>query len=215
MATDLLAMRTEIQEHGFTDTSTARLNALINDAYYDVCSRYPWPFLEAETTVTLTTGSSTPASAPAALRSVLALVDDSSNVGSPLLPERWDVLAKRFAGSLTVNGQPQYYYFVGDVLRTFPPSDGAHTLTLKYLQYPVALANDTDQPIVPDRHRRVIVLGALVGAYRMEDDPELAAVFEQQFEKRIQMMVEDVTRKQYDRSARTYILNDDDEWFDW
>lgn len=214
MATDLLAMRTEMQEHGFSDTSTARLNALLNDAYYEVCSRYPWPFLEAEdASVTLAAASGDPGSLPTDLRAVVSLVNNSDG-GWALVPERWEYLQKVYAGALTLPAPPVYYYFVADTLHTFPLSDKAYTFQMRYIRFPVALVNDTDVPYIPERHRRVIVLGALRAAYRMEDDAELGQVFENQFEARIQQMVEDLTRHDYDRPERFFITTNDFDWSD-
>ena len=204
----------EMQDHGFEDTSVQRLTGFLNDAYYDICSREPWPFLEKSTTVDTVAGTDT-LSVPSDFNKALRLVIDSQ--AQYLEPARLDDVTSRFAGLLTNTGLPFLYYFIGDTVKVYPIPDSAYTVTLRYMAVPTELSNNDDTPILPSRHHRAIVLGALVAAYRMDDDPENAAVFEQQFEKRIATMGEDVWKKQYDRPERVYTLfdNDADEFDPW
>lgn len=200
-------MISEIQDHGFEDTSVERITGFLNDSYYDIASRQPWPFLEKSTTVNTTVGNDTLA-VPADFDKALRLVIDAQ--GQILDPARLDDVTSRFAGNLNFTGLPFLYYFIGDTVKLYPIPDAVYTVTVRYLAVPAELVNNTDSPILPKKHHRAVVLGALVDAYRMEDDNENASIFEGQFEKRLQTMAEDVWKKQYDRPDRIYTLYDND-----
>ena len=43
---DVEAMISDIDDHGFEDSSEERKLAVLNDVYQDVLSREAWPFLE-------------------------------------------------------------------------------------------------------------------------------------------------------------------------
>lgn len=204
----------EMQDHGFEDSSPDRLTGFINDAYYDICSRAPWPFLEKTATVTTTAADDTP-TMPTDFDKALRMVIDSQ--AQRLEPARADDVYSRFNGLLSNTGMPFLYYFVGDTVHLYPIPDTTYSITVYYLSTPTELSNNTDTPILPTKHHRAVLLGALVAAYRMEDDPGNAAVFEAQFEKRLQTMAEDVWKKQYDRPERVYTLyeNDADEFDPW
>jgi hypothetical protein len=207
-------MIAEIQDHGFEDTSVERITGFINDAYYDICSREPWPFLEKSTSVNTVAANDTLA-VPSDFDKVLRMVIDAN--AQILEPARLDDVTSRFNGMLTNQALPFLYYFIGDTVKLYPIPDAVYAVTVRYLAVPTELSNNTDTPILPTKHHRAIVLGALVDAYRMEDDNENASVFEAQFEKRIATMATDVWKKQYDRPERVYTLyeNDADEFDPW
>lgn len=201
--------RNELQNHGFTDLPPTILDEFINDAYFDVCSREPWPFLEKSATVNTVGGTAT-LTMPTDFGKVISMTINAQTM--TLTPIRLDDYAKRYVGRYTDSGTPFSYYFEGTVVKVHPVPDTVYAITLKYLAAPTAMTVSIDTPLLPTRHHRVIALGALVNAYRLEDDPELAAVFEAQYEKRIQTMREDLWKRQYDRPDLIYDTADDSLW---
>ena len=206
---DMSAILSELDDHGFADTSSTRKVGCVNDTCWDICSREPWPFLEASTdTFSLVAGQREPV-LPTNFRASLSLVVPS--LARVLVPERADTIMKNYASMLAANGSPNYYYFVGEKMRLYPVPDANYTATLTYLQHQAELnvsSLETDF-LLPPRHHRAIVLGALSKLYSMEDDPEIAAVFESQYEKRIQVIENDLWKKQYDRTDRIVDVWDD------
>lgn len=201
-------MKEELADHGFEDLSDTRLTAFINDAYWDIASREPWPFLEAQVTNITTTAGSADITEPSDFGQVQSIVIDSQ--GITLQPKRWEWINKNYSGSLTTTGLPYYYYFIGNQVKLYPIPDAAYTLTMQYLSVPTALTAGSDTPILPTRHHRVIVLGALISAYNMEDDGESADRFEKQYEKRLALMRNDLWQRQYDRPDFVDAIADDD-----
>lgn len=203
-------MMEEMSDHGFTDLQATRLTGLINDAYYDVCSREPWPFLEAQVSNITTTAGSADITEPSDFGQVQSIVIDSQGIA--LVPKRWEWINQNYTGALTSTGVPLYYYFVGDQIKLYPVPDAAYTLTLQYLRYPTPLSAGLDTPILPTRHHRIILLGALVSAYNMEDSGDEADRFEKQFEKRIALMRNDLWMRQYDRPDFVQAVADSDAY---
>lgn len=204
-------MLAEMRDHGFDDLTDTRLLGFINDTYYDVVSREPWPFLEkvAVPTVSNADGSLT---APTDIKQILKLVDTTQ--GTRLEPMRADEFFQLNANQLALTGNPLLYYFVGAQTYVFPIPTAA-TLKLQYIATPAALTTTPDStPILPTRHHRVLVLGALVKCYMLEDDAENAAVFTNMYEQRLQQMRNDLWMRQYDRPDRIEDV-DGQDWVDW
>lgn len=204
----------EFNDHGFTDTSITRKVAVINDTLWDICSREPWPFLEKTTTLDFDGTNPNPTNQPADFKAVLSLIRTDN--GDPLDPERRDVLERKYGGVLTSAGQPVAYYFLGNQLRVFyVPGAGTGVLRLDYLAQQNALTQaslETDI-LLPAQHHRVIVLGALYKLYDMDDDFDIGASFQQQYEDRILKMRGDIWVRQYDRPDRIYGIDDFDLQF--
>jgi hypothetical protein len=207
---DVSEVLTVLNNHGFEDTDTTQKMEALNDAYYDFCSREDWPFLEAETTFAITSGSVS-VTEPTDLSKVLAVRIDS--IPRKLVPERYENILASDPG-LEVTGAPRAYYFVGDQLRIYPEPDGDYTASIYYSRFPSELASDDTESeiLIPKRHQRLLVVGTLYKLYLMEDDPELAAEFERHFESRIERVRADMHNRQIDRPD--YIVDVDPESYD-
>lgn len=207
---DVSEIITVLNNHGFEDTDTTQKMEAMNDAYYDFCSREDWPFLEAETTFSISAGS-VAVTEPADLGRVLSIRIDS--IPRKLIPERYENIIAADPG-LEVVGAPRAYYFVGDQLRIYPEPDAAYTATLFYSRYPTELtSSDVESAIlIPKRHQRLLVVGTLYKLYLMEDDPELAQEFERHFESRIERVRADMHNRQIDRPD--YIVDVNPESYD-
>lgn len=230
-------MYDELELYGFEDFEDSQKLLLLNEAYLDIVTREPWPFLEKvlefkipSGTTQITTGgsfwvvtsSNTHTIAPTLyelnnnlvtkynLNSVLSFVDQSNDI--VMLPERSDTMEKNYR-VLDPSGTPDRYYFVGDDLFVYPAVSGDTTYRLYFLQTPVATTEtlDTSGFLIPSRHHSLIVYGALVKAFLVNDDPQ-AAVFQNAFESRYQQMRNDIWMNQYDRTDRIHVLSDSYDW---
>lgn len=191
-------MLSEIDDHGFDDTSSTRKVSILNDTYWDVCSREDWPFLEATSSSINTVGGSSALTMPARFLRTISL----SNPGSSytLLYEDYENIAKVFpALETTQAAAPLYYYFLNNTIHLYPVPTGVVALRLRYTTWPTELAvSDLEAAIViPPRHHRVLLNGALSKLYAMEDDPENSALQKAEFEARIDNMAEDLLRRKY------------------
>lgn len=233
-------MYDELELYGFEDFEDSQKLLLLNEAYLDVVTREPWPFLEKvlefkvlSGTTQITSGGSfwinpdtnthvinpTPVqitNSPGTplvqyeVNSVLSFVDVSNDM--IMTPERADVLEKNYR-ILDPTGTPRHYYFVGDDMFVYPAVEGDTNYRLYFLRTPVATteALDTAGFLIPARHHSIIVYGALVKAFLVNDDPQ-AGVFQNAFESRYQQMRNDVWMNQYDRTDRIHVLSDSYDW---
>lgn len=205
-------MVTELNEHGFEDTSSVRKLAILNDTIWDICSREAWPFLESSLELTFDGSSPVPSNFPADFSKALSLTDAAT--GNVIRWERWEVVAKTYPSSIESPGlgYAQAYYFRNNQLRVFPLPASNMTLDLNYVKWPAELALDAAEGdiVIPARHHRSIILGALYKLYAMEDDPELSSLFKAEYESRVSMMRDDLIREQFDLADRIFVLDDDD-----
>lgn len=207
-------MYTELDLYGFDDLDDDQKLLLLNESYFDIATREPWPFLEAVASITvpaaqsqitnnaLVTGNVTN------LNSVLSFIDTTNSI--TMTPERGDVIEKEYVVS-AYTGTPTKYYFVGDELLVYPPTDSVINYRLYYTKTPVAATTTSDTFLIPARHHSIIVYGALVKAFLVNDDPQ-SAVFQNMFESRYQQMRADVWMNQYDRPDYIGVITDSYDW---
>jgi hypothetical protein len=180
----------------------------------DICSREPWPFLEKEAQLNFDGTSPAPTNQPTDFKALLTLKRNDN--GNPLDPERYDVMQRKYGNVITQSGQPVIYYFLGNSLRVWQvPSAGTGVLTLDYLATHATLTQTSVETdfLIPPAHHRAVVLGALYKLYDMDDDYDIGASFQAQYEDRILKMRTDVWMRQYDRPARMYGIDDFDLQF--
>ena len=208
---DVSEILSELVDHGFEDTSTERKLAKINDAMWDIESREPWPFLEKSVALNFDGTSPTPTNMPTDFKTALWLYDTINGV--TIWPERLSTIRDRYGNNIGLVGEPASYYFVAGQIRLYPvPSASTGRFQLDYIAtQPELDENDVSADILlPARHHQAIVLGALFRLYKMEDDPENGNMFQIDFENRIQQMHEDLFRRQYQRSDRIFVVDEDD-----
>lgn len=203
-----------MNDHGFTDTSITRKVAMVNDTIWDICSREPWPFLEKSAQLDFDGTTPVPTNQPSDFKAVLSLKRNDN--GDPLDPERYDVMQRKWGAVLNQPGQPVIYYFLGSQLNVwYMPNPGTSVLTLEYLaQHPVLTSASVETDILlPKEHHRAIALGAMYKLYDMDDDFDIGASFQAQYEDRISKMRNDLWQRQYDRPERIYGIDDFDLQF--
>jgi len=208
-------MFADFELYGFEDFDDSDKARLLNQSYLDIVTREPWPFMERLVTFTVPAGFSQLTNqsfvgSPTDLGSVLSFVDVTNDVA--LLPERADVIEKNYQVN-DLMGYPEQYYFVGDELFVYPVVPSNIDYRLYYLRVPSEITETTDTStlLIPSRHHSVIVYGALVKAYLVNDDPQ-AAAFQNAFESRYQQMRNDVWQRQYDRTERVHVVTDAFDW---
>ena len=202
-------MFTEMDLYGFEDFDDDAKLILINEAYFDIVTREAWPFMEGLATIAQPSADDT-LNVPTNFQAVLSLVDTDNNI--VLEPERNDVIEKNVRLNAD-SGSPTKYYFVGETLYLYPSDNTGTTYRLYYIKAPSTLTVDSvvADILIPARHHSIIVYGALVKAFLVNDDPQ-AAVFQNMFESRYMQMRNDVWMRQYDRPERIHVITDSHDW---
>ena len=202
-------MFTEMDLYGFEDFDDDAKLILINEAYFDIVTREAWPFMEGLATIAQPSADDT-LNVPTNFQAVLSLVDTDNNI--VLEPERNDVVEKNIRLNAD-SGSPNKYYFVGETLYLYPSDNTGTTYRLYYIKSPSVLTVDSVPAdiLIPARHHSIIVYGALVKAFLVNDDPQ-AAVFQNMFESRYMQMRNDVWMRQYDRPERIHVITDSHDW---
>jgi hypothetical protein len=208
-------MYDEMSLYGFDDFEDEQKLTLLNEAYFDIVTREPWPFLEVivpdisvPSGVERITNNTLVTNSPSDVNAVLSMVDTTNAI--TMVPERADVIEKNYK-PLSDSGTARAYYFVGDELHVYPPTNGSVSYRLYYTRVPTAASTTSDTFLIPSRHHSIIVYGALVKAFLVNDDPQ-AAAFQNMFEQRYQQMRVDVWMNQYDRTDRIHVLTDSFDW---
>jgi hypothetical protein len=201
--------------YGFEDFEDEQKLTLLNEAYFDVVTREPWPFLEVVSTFTAPSGTTqitnqSFSGSPTNVNTVLSFIDTTNDV--VMTPERGDVIEKNYRIN-DLDTYPEHYYFVGEELFVYPSVKGSTTYRLFYTRTPVSATETTGTGawFIPSRHHSIVLYGALVKAFLVNDDPQVAA-FQNLFESRYQQMRNDLWVQQYDRTERVHIISDAYDW---
>lgn len=204
----------EMDLYGFDDFEDSQKLTLLNEAYFDIVTREPWPFLETVATITVPNGvtqitnNANVSPQVTDLNSVLSFIDTTNN--AVMTPERGDTIEKNYRVNDDTS-YPELYYFVAENLFIYPGARGQTTYRLYYTRIPSAATTTSDTFLIPARHHSIIVYGALVKAFLVNDDPQ-AAAFQNMFEQRYQQMRNDLWLNQYDRTERVHVLTDGYDW---
>jgi len=163
MATQLSEIRTELNNLADETIDSTKANKWINRIYHFVASKYRWNWLENSGTFSLTASDydytfPTDAKHITSMRIKGSLVDFRSNQymeeHHPEFPEYDDY-------SSTPVGRPlEYTVYNNSEVRFYPIPDQTYTARYKYQKLITELSGDTDEPLIPDRWREVLVLGA-------------------------------------------------------
>jgi hypothetical protein len=210
---DVPAIIAELDDHGFADTSSTRKVAQLNATYWRICGMKPWPFLEKNVALDFDGTNAFPSNLPTDFKAVKSLW----NTDGPIHFARLDTLRRAYGSDMTTVGAPVYFYFLGTQLRFYPvPPAGTATVQMDYIHRPAALTSVTTEPniIIPFQYHRLLVTGTLVKLYSMEDDPENASVFAQEFKELMSEMYADMWQLQFDRSDQIFITDPEEYDYD-
>lgn len=213
---DVSAIISDLDDHGFADTSSTRKLAVIQDVIWQVEGILPWPFLRQSWTLNFDGTSPVPSNwntLTPAFRNSIRLKD--LNNGRRVMPVREEEWADRSATSFAVAGNPEIYYF-GDAgaLSVWPVPVAGYSLWLQGTRWsdPINTSTTESQILIPKYfHRGLIVNGALQRLYAMEDDTELAPVFQSYQQAAMELATETLLKQQYDRRDHIKVI-DPDSW---
>lgn len=203
----------ELTNHGFQDEGSDQKMFVINDTIWDVDSREQWPYLQATINLNFDGVNPYPSNMPTDLKQVAFLSDTVT--GNSIWPERVETIRARYADVLTEsNEDPFSWYKWAGQLRLFPsPPASTGRFILDYFKIQPALTTDSVEAdiLLPARHHRVIVLGAVSKLYAMEDDTDNGKYFHDLYEERIQYMRNDLLLQQTQRPDQVFMIDSEDD----
>ena len=213
---DVAAIISELDDHGFADTSSTRKVAVIQDVIWQIEGIKPWPFLR--TTWTLNFDGTNPyptnwASLSPAFRASIRLKNLAT--GNRILPVLEEEFEDKVGTNYAQGGNPTLYYF-GDAnqLNVWPIPPAGSTLKMVGTRWSDPITESTTESgiLIPKYfHRGLIVNGALQRLSAMEDDTELAPVFQSYQQAAMDLATETLFTQQYDRRDRVKVI-DPDSW---
>lgn len=206
----------ELDDHGFADTGSIRKVGVIQDTIWQIEGLKPWPFLQTTWTLNFDGTNSYPANWATLNPSFRASkrLKDLSN-GRRLAYVRDEEFDDYVGTNYAQTGPPQLYYF-GDAgaLNVWPIPPAGSTLRLRGSRWsdPITAATTESGILIPKFfHRGLIVNGSLQRLYAMEDDTELAPIFQSYQSEALDMATETLFKSQYDRADHIRVT-DPDSW---
>lgn len=149
-------LKQEVANRGYDYVPISRIGVWVERAYQRLCSRYAWPFLQADTTGT---------GEIADLGHILSVFDNSTEVELSGTTREWLI---NLYSNLTLTGAPEYWYLENKTLQTYPVS-GGDSISIRYLRVPPALTENAE-PLIPEAWQYVLVELAVIYALRDNDE---------------------------------------------
>lgn len=180
-------VRTKIKDSAYT---AATIDGYINDAIVEIADLYPWIYFQKLVSGALTVGEHTyEQQSDHQTTTKMILVHPTTTTS------HWDITKYRMpwpdffatypAPDTLDNSQPTYWTEYGNQIYFNCPADLAYTLRQYYQKIPTELADDTDEPELPQNFREAIVLGAAYRCEQERDNYDIAAVLQNNFNDRI------------------------------
>jgi hypothetical protein len=182
-----------LDDYGFVDTETDRKLQMVNDSYYDVLGRFPWPFMVADVNASADVSGKLSYTGVTVAR-VLYLQRASQLVRQITAEEYYKTIHGKGLGALQ-SDRPKYWYQVGGDQYVWPiPASPPLNLTALLRKRPnTLLSTDAETAIlIPKNHHRVVMLGALWRLYALEDDLENITPSQSEYEQLIQNMANEL-----------------------
>lgn len=198
----------EVRDHGFDRAGDALIKVWINDVLHELSGMDNWPWLEkGPVTLTVNAGDGI-VTLPSDCAKPIKLQLPSQNMN--VFRERHDLLLDKYSTDVTEeSGTPERYAMWSTTdagvprIRLFPTPERQYTFNLWYQKVPEALTTIDQLPPFPARHHRILVLGVLIRAAQMMGDEQSLAklpIFQDDFEKRLERMRNDLLRAQLDNN---------------
>lgn len=181
---NLTELRQEVEDRGYDYMKPSRIELFIQRAYQQICSRYPWPFLETETTV------KTPAEI-ANLGHILSVTDTATEFVLRGVSPQYILT---YYINNEAGGTPFYWYLKNKQLNVFPASEDSIRVT--YIMVAPTLS-EADEPLMPVEWQYLIVDQAV--AYCLKDNNESPLEQRNEVDEGITEMVHALMHPDYQR----------------
>lgn len=172
-------LKAELAARGYDYLETARVERFINRGYAMLCDEYPWPFLEVELT------AQTAPVTISDLDQILYVSDATTN--TPIFGDDQRTVALVDPGR-EATGSAVTWYLTGGTVLNLHPADTSASLTIRYIQVPDELEDDTDEPLAPNRYRNLITDAAVFLALKDNDEFDSAMSAKSLWDMEVQKM---------------------------
>lgn len=182
-----------------SDIDTSFLNDVINEVYFTIIndSRTFWKFMQETVTFNTIVGTSDYA------KSIIApdidtIYDLHHNDGQLKSLNKREIDQFNYKGN--VNGIPTRYIEWDSMITLYPTPSDVRTVTVRYYKEPVELTLDTQEPLIPRKFQDILVVGAAMVFYEMDEDSTRYDRAVPKFQK----MIKDMLEKNETESDKTY-----------
>lgn len=164
----------------------------LNRAQQDVFNQFELPFQEKIFVGTIPINSKMiqmPADLASAQSYVVTSPDGKQmDIGNRYIPFREFNRIYPTPGNNTPGQIGHWTLYAGNML-TSAPTDQTYTLTVFYIKKPDLLVNNDDVPEIPEEFSELLVLGAFIRILKRNEDYDLAAQQEVEYERQLTMLV--------------------------
>lgn len=164
----------------------------INDTQRDIFNQYELPFMEKIFSGTIQAGTTMfkfPSDVAMIQSQLITSPTGTQRNIAPGYMEFQDFNTK-FPTPLNNNAGPIYNWTLyGGNMLTSQPTDQEYTMTIFYIRKPSTLKEPTDVPEIPEEFSELLVLGAFRRIQERNEDYDLAATTEGEYQKILTQMV--------------------------
>jgi hypothetical protein len=152
-----------------SDIDTSFLNDVINEVYYEILndSRTFWKFMEGTTTFSTVAGTSdyVKATIGSDIDEIYDIFTDQGQLKS-MNKREFD----QFNYQNNVSGIPTRYIEWNGNITLYPTPSDVRQVTVRYYKDAVELTTDAQEPLIPRKFQDILVIGAALAFYEMDED---------------------------------------------
>lgn len=204
-----------LDDYDFDDVDETERMKHINFVVKDICGREPWPFLDAEVTLTAGAGNNQYDTTTGKVTVTdLRAVNDITfpSLGTPVVWWRRSQHMKLHAKDLTRTGDPWIYFFKGRDLYLYPIPQSGNVILNYVREQPTLTAVSAEADILlPAKYHHAILEGVLERLCLRDEDAELASVHKSLKDEILVTMRQDLWITQYDRPDNIWMFTLDPE----
>lgn len=184
---NLLALRTEVLNHGFDGSiiTASQLNQYLNDALSELSAKAQY-YGEEQVYDFNTVAGTDHYSLPTDTTKLRSVRITTPNQELSLIDLR-DI-----DRSYTSSGIPYSYAMDGYGITMYPNPDAAYPVEMRYWQVMTPMTQDTDAPSLPPRYHRSLTYYAIARCFEREDDPQQAQYYQGRWEQTIKDLKADL-----------------------
>lgn len=177
------------------DVSEATLNLFLNQGYRELSVAFPWPWLQAEATIS-TVADQSAYSLPTDYRKLFSVADeDATRTLHRLTPEE---ALNRWGGNPPSGDEARWYYVWADSIFLLPVPSSAETgaYRLYYQKSLTVLSADGDTPEFAEEFHLILTHYAIARAWEHEEDFPKAEAADSKFRQATEWMARYYLRRE-------------------
>lgn len=172
------------------DWANTKVDAVVNEGYRDIVSKFLWPFMAADAALTTVLDQQAYAFTAVAsnISRIEAIIDNDKRrrLVEVAAADAWEM----YGGDMPSSSDATHFFLWGNNIHLMPVPDSAvvDAYQVYYYKTPTLLSNDTDTPEWDAQFHMALAFYAIAKVWEREEDFDKAEYWQGRFNARVELM---------------------------